>query len=102
MAGVGKMLKQAQKMQQRIEAVQQELTDKEIEVTSGGGAITVRINGQGRFLGVKFDPEFLKEEQSFVEESLLAALQEASDRAKEESDEMMKKATAGFSMPGLM
>jgi len=102
MAGVGKMLKQAQKMQQRIEAVQQELAEKEIDVTSGGGAILIRISGSGRFLAVKFDPEFLKEDQTFIEESVLAALQEASDRAKAVSEEMMQKATAGFNLPGLM
>lgn len=102
MAGVGKMLKQAQKMQQRIGEVQKELEEKEIEVTSGGGAIVIRINGQGRFLGIKFDPEFLKEDPAFVEESILAALREASDQAKETGEEMMRKATAGFHLPGLM
>lgn len=101
MAGVGKMLKQAQKMQQRIEALQKELAEREIEVSSGGGAIQIKINGQGQFLGLQLDPEFLKEDKAFVEETLLAAIQEAATKAKEESEGEMQKATAGFSMPGL-
>lgn len=101
MAGVGKMLKQAQKMQQRIGELQQELAEREIEVSSGGGAIQVKISAQGQFLGLKLDPEFLKEDPAFVEETLLAAIQEAAAKAKEESDAEMQKATAGFNMPGM-
>ncbi len=101
MAGVGKMLKQAQKMQQRIESLQKELAEREIEVSSGGGAIQIKVNGQGQFLGLQLDPEFLKEDKAFVEETLLAAIQEAAAKAKEESDTQMQKATAGFNMPGM-
>lgn len=101
MAGVGKMLKQAQKMQQQIEAIQKGLADKEIKVSSGGGAIEVTINGQGEFLGLQLDPEFLKEDKTFVEETILAAIKEAAAKAKEAGDAEMQKATAGFNMPGL-
>jgi nucleoid-associated protein EbfC len=101
MVGVGKMLKQAQKMQQRIEQIQEELATRVIEVSSGGGAIQVKINGQGQFLSVQFDPEFLKEDKAFVEDTLLAAIQEAANKAKETSESEMKKATAGFSLPGM-
>lgn len=101
MAGVGKMLKQAQKMQQRIEALQKELAEREIDVSSGGGAVQIKINGQGQFLALQLDPEFLKEDKEFVEETLLAAIQEAAAKAKEESDTQMQKATAGFNMPGM-
>ncbi len=101
MAGVGKMLKQAQKMQQQIESIQKELAEKEIVVSSGGGAVEIKINGQGQFLGLQFDPEFLKEDKSFVEETVLAAVQEAAVKAKEVGDAEMKKATAGFNMPGM-
>ncbi len=101
MVGVGKMLKQAQKMQQRIGQIQEELAARVIEVSSGGGAIQVKISGQGEFLGIQLDPEFLKEDKAFVEETLLAAIQEAASKAKEASETEMKKATAGFSMPGM-
>lgn len=101
MVGVGKMLKQAQKMQERIGQIQEDLAARVIEVSSGGGAIQVQINGQGQFISVQLDPEFLKEDKAFVEETLLAAIQEAAAKAKETSEAEMKKATAGFSMPGM-
>ena len=56
MAGVGKLLKQAQKMQRGIESLQTQLDAKEIEVTSGGGAVKVKVNGNGKFLALTLDP----------------------------------------------
>lgn len=103
MAGVGKLLKQAQKMQKQMEAVQQELAEKILEISSGGGAITIQITGQGEMRSIKIDPEFLKEEVGFVEETLLAAVQEASAKAKQVSEEAMSAVTAGMGgFPGLM
>ena len=49
MAGVGKLLKQAQKMQRQIEVLQTQLEAKEIDVTSGGGAVKIKVNGAGKF-----------------------------------------------------
>lgn len=102
MAGVGKLLKQAQKMQRKIEALQEELAATELEVSSGGGAIQVKINGQGEFLGLKLDPEFLKEDAEFVEETLLEAIKEAAAKSKAVNEEKMGDATAGFQLPGMM
>jgi nucleoid-associated protein EbfC len=101
MVGVGKMLKQAQKMQQRIEQIQQDLANRVIEVSSGGGAIQIKINGQGQFLSVELDPEFLKEDKAFVQETLLSAIQEAAGKAKAVGEAEMQKATAGFGLPGM-
>lgn len=103
MAGVGKLLKQAQKMQKQMEAIQAELADTILEVSSGGGAIQVKINGQGQFHSFKIDPEFLKEDTEFVEETLLAAVQEAASKAKEASEEAMAAVTGGMGgFPGLI
>ena len=96
MAGVGKLLKQAQKMQKQMEVVQSKLAEQAIEVSSGGGAINITINGQGEFQGIKIDPEFLKEDAEFVEETLLAAVQEAAAKAKETSEEAMGSVTGGM------
>lgn len=95
MAGVGKLLKQAQKMQQQMGAIQQQLAEQVLEVSSGGGAISIKINGQGDFLGIKIDPEFLKEDADFIEETLLGAVQEAAAKAKETSEEAMGAVTGG-------
>ena len=101
MAGVGKLLKQAQKMQRGIAEVQQRLGEQRFEVSHGGGAIKVTVNGHGLVMGLALDPEFIKEDKVIVESALVAALQEASTKAKEIYDAEMSKATAGFSLPGL-
>lgn len=101
MAGVGKLLKQAQKMQKQIETLQSELEAKEIEVTSGGGAVKVKINGAGKFISLILDPEFLKEDAKLVSEAILSAIQDASKQAKEQNDSEMQKVTSAFQMPGL-
>lgn len=102
MPGVGKLMKQAQKMQRQIEQAQAALASQEIEVSSGGGAVVVKINGAGEFVGLQLDPEFLKEDASFVAETLLGAVNEAAAKSKAANEAEMRKATAGFSMPGLM
>jgi len=101
MAGLGKFLKQAQKMQRQVESTQAEIEAKELEVTSGGGAVKIKINGAGKFLSLEVDPELLKEEASLVNDTLLAAVQDAAQQAKDYNDEKMKGATAGFQMPGM-
>ncbi|HEY0947380.1 MAG TPA: YbaB/EbfC family nucleoid-associated protein [Opitutaceae bacterium] len=102
MAGVGKLLKQAQKMQRQIESLQAQMEAKEIDVAAGGGAVKVKINGAGKFLSLVLDPEFLKEDAKFVSDTVLAAVQDAAKQAKEFNDSEMQKVTSAFQMPGLM
>lgn len=102
MAGVGKLMKQMKKMQQQMDTLQEELAAKEIAVSSGGGAIEITVNGQGEFKALKLDPEFLKEDAEFVQETLLTAIQEAAAKAKEVNEAEMGKLTAGLQVPGLM
>jgi len=102
MAGLGKFLKQAQKMQRGIEALQGELDKKEFDVTSGGGAVKVRVNGSGKFLTLDLDPEFLKEDPRFVADTILAAVQDAAKQSKEFNEAEMQKVTSAFQMPGMI
>ncbi|PTY04688.1 nucleoid-associated protein, YbaB/EbfC family [Opitutaceae bacterium EW11] len=101
MAGVGKLLKQAQKMQRQIETLQTQLEAKEFDVTSGGGAVKVKINGAGKFVSLTLDPEFLKEDAKLVSDTILAAIQDGAKQAKEYNDSEMQKVTSAFQMPGL-
>ena len=101
MAGVGKLLKTAQKMQRSIEALQTELDAREIEVTAGGGAVRVKVTVSGKFLSLDLDPEFLKEDPKVVSGAILAAIQDASKKAKELNDSEMQKVTSAFQMPGI-
>ncbi len=102
MAGVGKLLKQAQKMQNSITALQTQLEAKEIDVTSGGGAVKIKINGSGKFLSLGLDPEFLKEDPKLISDTLLVAIQDAAKQAKNFNDAEMQKVTSAFQLPGLM
>ncbi len=101
MAGVGKLLKQAQKMQRSIEALQTQLEAKEIEVTSGGGAVKLKVNGAGKFTALALDAEFLKEDAKLVADTLLVAIQDAAKQAKDYNDAEMAKVTSAFQAPGL-
>ncbi|MCC5022284.1 MAG: YbaB/EbfC family nucleoid-associated protein [Candidatus Synoicihabitans palmerolidicus] len=102
MAGVGKLLKQALKMQRQVEAMQAQLEAKELDVTNGGGAVKIKVNGAGKFLALGIDLELLKEEPALVCETLLAAVQDAATQSKEFNDSQMKSVTSGFQMPGFM
>ena len=101
MAGVGKLLKQAQKMQRSIESLQTQLEAKVIDITSGGGAIKIQVNGAGKFVSLTLDPEFLKEDAKLVSDTLLAAVQDAAKQAKDYNDAEMQKVTSAFQMPGM-
>jgi nucleoid-associated protein EbfC len=101
MVGVGKLLKQAQKMQQKMEEAQALLSKEIIQVSGGGGAVSVEISGQGEFKDLKLEPEFLKEDAEFVSEAILQAIRDATEQAKKKNDDAMSGLTGGMQMPGL-
>ena len=101
MKNIGQMLKQAQKMQQKMEEAQALLAEEIIEVSGGGGAVSIKISGQGEFKELKLDPEFLKEDAEFVSEAILQAVADATEQAKKRNDEAMSGLTGGMQMPGL-
>ena len=101
MAGLGKLVKQAEKMKRGIEALQTQLDAKELDVTSGGGAVKIKINGSGKFLSLALDPEFLKEDPKLVADTILAAVQDAAKQSKEYNEAEMQKITGAFQMPGM-
>ncbi|HRE08138.1 MAG TPA: YbaB/EbfC family nucleoid-associated protein, partial [Opitutaceae bacterium] len=84
------------------ESLQQQLEAKEFDITAGGGAVKVKINGGGKFLALTLDPEFLKEDAKFVADTVLTAIQDAAKQAKEHNDSEMQKVTSAFQMPGMM
>jgi nucleoid-associated protein EbfC len=101
MAGVGKLLKQAQKMQRSIETLQADLDAREIEVTAGGGAVKIKVSISGKFRSLTLDPDFLKEDPTLVSDTVLAAIQDAEKQAKILNDSEMQKVTSAFQMPGI-
>jgi len=101
MAGVGKLLKQAQKMQRSIETLQTQMEVKEIDVTAGGGAIKIKITAAGKFLSLALDQEFLKEDAKLISETVLLAVNDAATQAKAHHDAEMQKVTSSLQVPGL-
>ena len=101
MAGVGKLLKTAQKMQRSIETLQAELETREIEVAAGGGAVKVKVSAAGKFLALSLDSEFLKEDSKLVSDTILGAIKDAGKQAKELNESEMQKVTSAFQMPGI-
>ena len=96
------MLKQAQKMQQDMLKAQQEIEEKEIEATSGGGAVTVKVSGKKELLSVKISPEVVDPDDiEMLEDLIMAAVNEAIRKADEESAKEMSKLTGGMNIPGL-
>lgn len=102
MAGLGKLVKQAEKMKRGIEALQTQLDARELEVTSGGGAVKIKITASGRFTSLTLDPELLKEDPKFVADTVLAAVQDAAKQARDCHEAEMQKVTGAFQMPGLL
>jgi nucleoid-associated protein EbfC len=102
MSSIGKLMKQAARMQQQMEQIQAQLAAKTVEATSGGGAVKVTARCDGSLAAIKIDPQALNpSDAQVVEDMILTAVNQALAQAKEISNAEMGKATAGFSMPGL-
>jgi DNA-binding YbaB/EbfC family protein len=99
---IGKMMKQAQEMQARMAKIQEELASKEVEGSSGGGMVTIRMNGQQEVLSVRIDPEVFKDgDQEMLEDLIVAAVNEARRQALELAKSEMSKVTGGLPLPGM-
>jgi DNA-binding YbaB/EbfC family protein len=103
MSSIGKMMKQAARMQQQLEQVQAQLAQRTVEATSGGGAVKIAAKCDGSLAAVKIDPQALNpSDAQLVEDMILTAANQALTQAKDISNSEMGKVTAGFSMPGIM
>ena len=96
------MMQQAQKLQQKLAKAQQELSDAILEVSSGGGVITVTINGQQHIKAVKISPEVVDpDDVELLEDLVLAAVNEAISQSQELAAKQMGELTGGLNIPGL-
>jgi len=102
MANFGKMMKQAQQMQAKMAQLQEELAKTEFEVSSGGGMVTVRMNGQQEVLAVKIEDEVFSDgDKEMLEDLIVAAINEARQKAADMAKEQMSSLTGGMNIPGL-
>jgi DNA-binding YbaB/EbfC family protein len=102
MSSIGKLMKQAARMQQQMGQIQTSLASRTVEATSGGGAVKVVAKCDGTIASIKLNPEALNPgDAQLLEDMILTAANQALAQAKEISSAEMGKATAGFNLPGL-
>jgi hypothetical protein len=98
---VGKLMKQAARMQQEMERVQSSLAMRTVEATSGGGAVKVAARCDGSLASIKIDPQAVNPaDVALLEDMILSASNQALSQAKEISTAEMGKVTQGLSLPG--
>jgi DNA-binding YbaB/EbfC family protein len=96
------MLRQAQKMQEDIEAKKAELEEKEYVVTSGGGMVEITLKGNHEVKSIGLNPEVVDpDDVEMLEDMLVAAFNEAVRQIDEESERELEKVTGGLNIPGL-
>lgn len=102
MKNMGKLMKQAQQMQSKITALQNELEGREVDAQSGGGMVKVKVNGKQELVEIKINPECIDSNDPGMLEDLVKT---AVNQAVRESNEMvstaMSKVTGGLKIPGL-
>jgi DNA-binding YbaB/EbfC family protein len=103
MSSLGKMIKQAARLQQQIEQVQAQLAQRTVEASSGGGAVKVVARCDGTLVSLKIDPQAVDPaDVTLLEDMILSAVNQALTQARDLANAEMAKVTSGFSIPGLM
>lgn len=100
--GMNQVLKQAKKMQQQMEQVQEEIYAREIEASAGGGAVKVKVNGRQEVLDVQIKPEVVDpEDVEMLQDLVLTAVNDALKQAQDMMSNEMGKLTGGLKLPGM-
>ena len=103
MSSIGKLMKQAARMQQQMEETQAQLAGRTVEATSGGGAVKVTAKCDGSLASIKIDPGAINpSDAQLLEDMIVTAVNHALGQAKEISTTEMGKITQGLSLPGMM
>ena len=96
------MIRQAQKMQEDMEALQAELDEREYDISAGGGAVNVKINGKREIISLDIKPEIVDPDDiEMLSDILVAAVNEAIKRVDETNNAEMSKLTGSVGLPGL-
>ncbi|MBO8159982.1 YbaB/EbfC family nucleoid-associated protein [Thermosyntropha sp.] len=101
-ASLNKMMKQARKVQEQIAKLQEELKERVVEASAGGGAVKVKVNGKQELVEIKIKPEAVDpDDVEMLEDLIMAAVNEGLKAAQEMVSEEMAKITGGLNIPGL-
>ena len=99
---MNQMIRQAQKMQEEMEAFQSALEEKEFKATVGGGAVEIVMNGKREVKAVTIQPEAVDpEDVEMLQDLVASAVNEVLTQIETESSEGMQKITGGMNMPGM-
>ncbi|MDQ1271599.1 MAG: nucleoid-associated protein EbfC [Planctomycetota bacterium] len=94
--------KQAQKMQKQMEELQNDLKERVVEASSGGGMVTVHMNGKQDILSIKIDPEVVDpKDVQMLEDLILSAVSQALKKSQELYQSEMGKVSGGINVPGM-
>ncbi|MFO7859975.1 MAG: YbaB/EbfC family nucleoid-associated protein [Desulfosalsimonas sp.] len=103
MKNMGKLMKQAQQLQDKMAKLQEEMADKTIEATAGGGMVKAVANGKQQVVSIQIEKEVVDpEDVEMLQDLVLAAVNDALGRAQEMVSEEMNKLTGGMNLPGMM
>jgi nucleoid-associated protein EbfC len=101
--GMGNLLKQAQEMQARMAKIQEELGQKTVQGSAGGGMVQVTVNGQFNLTALKIEASVINaDEKEMLEDLILAAVNDGMRKARDLVSTEMGKLTGGLKIPGLM
>ena len=96
------LMKQAQQMQAKMAEIQEQLANKQITGSAGGGMVNVTVNGKGDILAVSIEDELLSvQEKEMLQDLITAATNDGLRRAKELAKQEMQQLTGGLNIPGL-
>lgn len=99
---MNQLLKQAQKMQTDMQKMQEELESKELEISVGGGAVTVKVNGKKEVIDIKIKPEVVDPDDiEMLQDLVLSAVNQALRSVDDMQSSQMGKITGGMNIPGL-
>jgi DNA-binding YbaB/EbfC family protein len=103
MKGMGNMMKQAQKLQSKMLKLQEEMAEKTVETSSGGGMVKVIANGRQQILSIQLEKEVVDpEDVEMLQDLVVAAVNEALSKSQEMVSNEMSKLTGGLNIPGLV
>ena len=103
MKGLGKMMKQAQQLQSKMLKLQEELAEKTVETSSGGGMVKVVASGKQQLVAIQIEQEVVDpDDVEMLQDLILAAVNDALTKAQEMVSGEMSKLTGGMNIPGLM
>lgn len=102
MPNMGQLMKQAQQIQTKMAKLQEDLGDRTVEASSGGGMVIVVANGRQEVLSIKIEPEVIDpDDAEMLQDLIMAAVNDALTKAKDMVNEEMGKLTKGMNIPGM-